>query len=102
MKLYTSKWERLKDELEINSDAAFTAQKQLDVVELLSAYGLNSFSYRLTDSSELEWTITSNVQGFEGHGKSYNEALADLLIKLYPILLEARQQAIKKILGRED
>ena len=95
-------WQDLCKELDISSEFGFSAEKQLKVIELLSEYDFNSYSYRLTEDSELEWTLTLENNWVEGHGKSYSEALADLLINLYPRLLEARQQALVKVLKNDS
>ena len=93
-----SQWHDLCRELNIEPKTEFTAEKQLKVIELLSGYDLNSYSYRLTDNSDLEWSLTLENSWAEGHGKSYCEALANLLTNLYPRLLEAMQQVLVRIL----
>ena len=92
------RYKELCKELGINLNCEFTAEKQLKVIELLSEYDFNSWSYRLTEDSELEWKLTLEDSWVEGHGKNYGEALANLLINLYPHLLETKQQALVKVL----
>lgn len=78
----------------------FTAEKQLAVMEFLSEYDFNSYSYRLTEEGELKWTITLEADWPVGHGDSFSDALIDLVTKIYPRLLESRQKALKEILEK--
>ena len=108
-----SNWTELCDELELDQQStysrysdgglkypSFTAEKQLEVIEFLSGYDFNSWSYRLTDDSVLEWKLTLEGSQVEGHGRSYSEALVDLIKNLYPTLSEAAQQGLKRILNK--
>ena len=94
------RWKELCKELDIQPNSEFTAEKQLEVIELLSDYNLSSYSYRLTDNSDLEWTIETDTECGIGRGKSYSEALADIVANMYPTLLEAKQQALVRILEK--
>lgn len=108
-----SKWIELCDEVGVELQStysrydegglrypSFTAEKQLEVIEFLSEFDFNSWSYRLTEDGDLEWKLTLEDSLAEGSGSDYSEALSDLLKKLYPKLLEAKQQALKGILEK--
>ena len=108
-----SKWTELCDELGVELQStysrytegglkypSFTAEKQLEIIEFLSKYDFNSWSYRLTEDSELEWTLILEDSLAEGHGKSYEDALINLIKKLYPKLSETEQQEIVRILNK--
>lgn len=108
-----SNWTELCDELGVEQQSSysrysdgglcypsFTAAKQLEVIEFLSGDKFNSYSYRLTDDGELEWKLTLESPLGEGHGSSYSEALVSLIKNVYPRLLEAKKQKLKRILEK--
>lgn len=104
-----SKWEELCNYLGIqkspsaNGDWAlpmFTAAKQLEIIEEFSNYDFSSYSYRLTDSSVLEWNASLSNLDINGYGSSFSEALSDLLRKLYDKMDKTEQEKLIGILWK--
>ena len=93
-------WSELCKMCGVDENTELTSEKKNALIEFLSKY---NFVIKSCSDSRFKWNavVEGTYYKVSGFGNSFEEASLNMLVMLYPQLLEAEQQAIESIIRSE-